>query len=155
MIEFTVNEDTPEQRSYQVGKLNAMQQFHVTRRLGPVLVVAGITVDMLRKGVKMELGGIVALAGPVMEVLSKMTDEETEYIIFTCLSVCKLRQGEGWAPLMSPDGKKLMFSNLELPEMVRVVCEVLKDNLGNFLPGLGVELTSQSSSGQGQQGATQ
>lgn len=150
MNELTLFEGTPEERTYQIGKLDAMKQFHLVRRLGPVLVIAGVSLDMIRSGMKVDMGDIVAMAGPVMEVMSRMPDDEAEYLVFLCLSVCKMKQGDKWAPLMSPDGKKLMFSNIEMPEMLRVVVEVLKDNLGNFLTGLRAELISQSSSGQDQ-----
>lgn len=149
-----MNELTLGDRVYRIGKLNAMQQFHLVRRLGPVLVVAGVTLDMLRKGMKIDLGDIVAMAGPVMDIMSKMPDDEAEYLVFLCLGCCQIKQGNAFAPMMTPDGKKLMFADIEMPEMLRVVIEVLKDNLGNFLKGLGDELTSQSSSGQGNPTAT-
>lgn len=154
MHELVLNEGTPEERTYQIDKLDAMKQFHLVRRLGPVLVVAGVTLDMLHRGMKIELGDIVAMAGPVMEIMSKMPDDEAEYLVFLCLGVVKIKQANGWAPMTTPDGKKLMFGNLEMPEMLRVVIEVLKDNLGNFLTGLRGELTSQSSSVPGQPATT-
>lgn len=150
-----VPEMTVDGRTYQIGKLNALQQFHLTRRLGPVLVVAGISLDMLRKGMKVDIGDLVAIAGPVMDIVSRMSDEDSEYIVFMCLGVCRMKQGDSWAPLLSPESKQLMFQNMEMPEMLRVALEVIKVNLGNFLTGLGDELTSQSSLGQGQQTSSQ
>jgi len=141
-------------RRYQIGRLNALQQLHLTRRLGPMLIVAGISIDMLRKGMKIDLDDMVAMAGPVMELLSKMPDAEVEKIVFTCLSVCKRLSGTAWAALTTPDGTQLMFADMDMPEMMRVVLEVIKDNLGNFLTELGGELTSPSSSGPSQPPAT-
>lgn len=121
---------------YQVEKLNALKQLHVARRLGPMLVVAGVTVDMVRDGMKLDLDDVVALVGPVMEILSRMPDDEVEYIIFACLGAAKRLQGDAWAPLMTSDGKQLMFADMDMPAMVRVVLEVIKENLGPFLKGL-------------------
>lgn len=129
---------------YQVGKLNALQQFHVTRRLGPTLLILGISMDMLRQGMKVELSDLVAHAGPVVEFLSKMSDEDSEYVIFTCLAVVKRKQGEAWADVLA-GGKQLMFADMDFAVMIRLVVAVLKENLGNFLKGLGDEQTSQSS----------
>jgi hypothetical protein len=130
---------------YRVGKLNALAQFHVTRRLGPMLVVAGISVDMLSKGMKVEMDDMVAMAGPVMQFLAKMSDEDTDYCIFKCLGVVQRLQGSSWAALVAADGKTLMFADLDMPVMIRLVLEVLKHNLGGFLEGLGDGLTSPSS----------
>lgn len=140
---------------YRVGKMSALEQFHVTRRLGPMLVVAGVSVEMLSRGMKAELDDLVAMAGPVMEILSRMSDEDTNYVILTCLKTAHRRQGDAWAPVLAKDGRTLMFADMDMPTMVRIVIEVLKLNLGNFLTGLGDGLPSPSSStGQGQPQAT-
>jgi hypothetical protein len=99
---------------------------------------------------KLDLGDMVAMTGPVMEMLSKMSDDEANYIIFTCLSACRRKQGEAWAPVMSPDGKRIMFADIEMPAMIRLSIETMKLNLGNFLTELSGGLTSTSSLAQGQ-----
>lgn len=135
-------------QTYQIGKLNAMTQFHLTRRLGPMLVVAGVSLDMLRNGMKVDINDIVAMAGPVMGILSKMEDEDVDYIVFTCLSCVKRKQvGDTWAPMSTKDSKGaplLMFEDVEMPEMIRIVLEVLRINLGNFLTGLFGDPSSKS-----------
>lgn len=149
-----VSELTVAGANYRVGRLSALDQFHVTRRLGPMLVVAGISVEMLSKGMKADLDDLVAMAGPVLDLLSKMSDEDTNYIILTCLKTATREQNKVWARVLAPDGKTLMFADMDMPTMIRVVMEVLKLNLGNFLMGLGDELPSQSSSNAGQQAAS-
>ena len=137
--------------NYRVGKLNCIAQFHVARRLGPMLVVAGISVEMLRKGWKMELDDMVAMAGPVMQFLAKMSDEDVDYCMYNCLAVVQRQQQGAWAPVIaSVEAKTFMFEDIDMPSMVRLVLEVLKANLGNFLEELGEELTSPSSSNASQ-----
>jgi hypothetical protein len=130
---------------YACGKLNALAQFHVVRRLGPMLVVAGISVEMLRTGMKVALDDMVSMAGPVMELLSKMSDKDVDYILFTCLAVVKRKQGDQWAPITVKDTNQLMFHDIDMPAMIRLVVEVLKENLAGFLTELGAEPTSPSS----------
>lgn len=141
--------------AYRAGKLNAIKQFHVVRRLGPMIIVAGVSVEMLSAGMKADLGDMVAMAGPVMDLLSRMSDEDVDYVLMTCLAAAERSSTAGqttvWSPVVSPDGKTMMFDDLDMPAMVRVVLEVLKFNMANFLEGLGDELTSQSSSTGGQQ----
>jgi hypothetical protein len=122
--------------TYECGKIPALAQFHVVRRLGPMLVVAGISVEMLRNGMKVELDDIVTMAGPVMELLAKMSDEDSEYIIFTCLAAVKRQQGTAFAPITAKDTKALMFMDIDMPVMLRLVIEVMKENLGGFLTEL-------------------
>jgi hypothetical protein len=118
---------------YQFGKLNALQQFHVVRRLGPALMVAGISVEMLRTGITVQAEDILAMAGPVIEVIGRMSDADSDYVIFTCLGVVKRKSGNGWADVAAPEVKQLMFQDIELPHMLQLVAEVLRVNLGNFL----------------------
>lgn len=122
---------------YRCGKIPALQQFHVVRRLGPALVVAGISVEMLRTGMKMDVDELASMVGPVMEVVSKMRDDDVEYIIFTCLRAVQRKQGDAWAEVVAPGTTAgLMFQDIELPQMIRLVMEVLKENLAGFSTGL-------------------
>jgi hypothetical protein len=140
---------------YRFGKLNAMQQFHVARRLGPALIVAGISVEMLSKGVLAAADDLVAMAGPVVSVISQMPDTEVNYVIHTCMSIVQRRQGDKWARVMTPDNTHFMFDDMDMPVMIKLVIEVLKANLANFLPGLAVGMQSQQNSAAGQpQGGT-
>ena len=129
---------------YECGKLNCLAQLHVTRRLGPMLVVAGISVEMLRSGMKIALDDLVQMAGPVMEMMSRMPEEDVDYIIFTCLNVVTRQSGTAFARVTTKE-RQIMFDDMDLIVLVRVVCEVLKENLGNFLTELGDEPTSPSS----------
>lgn len=121
---------------YQCGSLPAMQQFHVVRRLGPALVIAGVSVEMLRKGVTLSSEEIVGVAGPVIMAIGQMKDEDADYVIYTCLGVVKRQSGNAWAPVAANDSGakgRLMFEDIDLVMMLRLVGEVLMVNLGNFL----------------------
>lgn len=126
--------------TYRLGKkLSAMEQFHVTRRLGPALIICGVTVKMMMEGMEVTLTDWLGVAGPVMEVVSKMSDADVEYVIFTCLRACERAQGtSGWAPVVAPDGKQLMFADMDQMEMIRLTVEVLRSNLENFAKGMTV-----------------
>jgi hypothetical protein len=131
MNNMVVSEFEVDGKKYQVGRMDAMKQFHVARRLGPALVIAGVSIEMARKG--LDGADALAMAGPVMTTISKMADEDVDYVLFTCLGVVKRQEGDKWAPVLTQDGKTLMFSDLELPQMLRIVIGVLEANLANFL----------------------
>lgn len=158
------------ERAYRVGRLAPMKQFHVARRLAPLLQAlvqeAGSSLDDLA-----QLGGVGPVADPetasqgesrsesagseagseappaastakelmryiqpVLERLSEMSDEETEYVIMTCLRVCQRQQDQGWAPVLSPRGD-IMFHDLGALEMLNLTREVIQLNLSDFFPG--------------------
>lgn len=117
---------------YRVGKLDAMKQFHVSRRLGPLLATMGISLSVLGKGAEeFDLNEFLPLLEPITKMMAEMSDEDADYIIFTCLSVVTRLQGGRPAPVSS--GRQLMFHDIEMPTLLRLTVEVLKGNLANFL----------------------
>lgn len=137
---MAVEELTLANHSYRIGvrKLNAMEQFHVTRKLGPALVIAGVTFKALMEGVKVSIEDWVAIAGPVMDVISRMSNEDVEYIIFTCLKAAERLSGGNYAPVLAADGRQLMFADMDQGELLQLTLAVLRDNLENFFKGMNV-----------------
>lgn len=122
--------------TYRIGKLDALRQFHVVRRLAPIFAALGLTVEKLRETVPKPdsdagAGGVLMeLAGPVVDILAKMSDEDTEYILRTCLSVVRRQEGERWAPVQT--GVTLQYQDITMETMVRLAVEVIKENLSGF-----------------------
>jgi hypothetical protein len=132
--------------TYRIGErpLSAMEQFHVTRRLGPALVVAGVTFKMILEGKNISMDDLVNVAGPVMQVVSHMSDEDVEYVIMKCLRTVDRQSGGAWAPITTPDGKQFMFADMDQAVMVRLTIEVLQANLANFAKGMNDDGNSPS-----------
>lgn len=110
--------------SYRLGKLDAMSQFHVTRRLGGVLAA-------IRSG--SEGGDILAI---LMQAIGELSDADTEYVIGKCLSGCMRRQegDAGWAPVFRHG--QMMFADIAMPDMLRLTWATLQANLSDFFTGL-------------------
>lgn len=128
MTEFDYNGST-----YRIGKLDAFKQFHVARRLAPVLASLGLGVERLK-----EMGGsFEELLGPISEVVSKMPEVDVDYILHACLHVTQRKQGDKWARVWAQGGG-LLFQDMDMQAMLRITVEVVKGNLGGFfamLPG--------------------
>ncbi|WP_144156557.1 phage tail assembly chaperone [Paraburkholderia sp. BCC1885] len=117
-------------QSYRIGKMPAREQFHVVRRLGPAIM------GFLASGVK---GGSVAGAiGPIIDHLSKMSDEDSDYVLDHCLSVVHRAQGNDWVKVRAPNGA-LMFNDIELPQLINLTRAVLTENLRGFFPAAAPE----------------
>lgn len=121
---------------YQTGKLNPFQQLHVSRRLAPILMSMGAAASVLLKtedkGKFME--AVVSCLGPLAEAFASMPEEDVNYVLTLCLSVCTRAEGPGWQKVMPSPGH-FQYADIDLAVMVQLVFAVVKDNLGNFTLG--------------------
>jgi hypothetical protein len=72
------------------------------------------------------------------EILAKMPDDDVEYVLNTCLSVVYRDEGTGFQRIQVQAGV-MMFSDIDLSVMIKLVISVIKENLGNFFSALPVE----------------
>lgn len=117
---------------YQIGQLDAMKQFHVSRRIAPIQVAMGVSISELLGSGKNDDEAMLGATSEVMKLIAKMSDEETEYVLATCLEVVKRKEGEGWAKVYV--SKRFMYP-IPMQDMVRLAIEVMKENLSGFFSG--------------------
>lgn len=111
---------------YRIGRMDARKQFHVARRLSPLLAGMG--------GLGDKSAGFAAALAPLTEALSSMSDEDVDYVLDACLGVCHRLQQDGRpAPVMTRSG--LMFDDIDMAQMIQLAVKVIKENLGGFFPG--------------------
>jgi len=133
MIEFDLNGQL-----YRMGKLDAMRQFHLSRRIAPIIpTLIPVFVKLSKEGgLNQDLGGFAELLGPFADGLATMSDEVGEYIISTCLSVVQRGNGQTWAPVWSAQAKACMFDDVDLSAIMQIVMKVIQENLGPFIGGI-------------------
>lgn len=119
--------------SYQLGKIDARSQFHIVRRLAPILGEIG---PALQGG----KDGFTALP-LIAEAISKLSDVDADYCIFGLLKTVKRKQqgGLGWGPVAT-DGT-LMYSDITMKIMLKLAWESLSFNMSGFFAGLPSALT--------------
>lgn len=125
-------------KKFKLGKLDAFRQFHIVRRIGPLLaemmpVVAGIAkakVERMSEAEKLE--EFAKIAGPVMQGLSKLSDADADYVLYRLLSVVEVHQEQfnSWAKIATDSG--LMIQDLELPILLQAAGRSLIFNLSGF-----------------------
>lgn len=120
---------------YQLGRLDAMKQFHVSRRLVPVLASFSELGEAFKAKDGDESMNIAALL-PLGEAIAKLSDADAEYIIKTCLGVVKRldKTSDRYTALMVRD--QFAYQDLSMVEMVRLTGEVVMENMGDFFSGL-------------------
>lgn len=120
--------------NYRASKLSVFDQLKVSRKLLPVL--AGMLGDFQSIKTATQGGDVykaLETALPkIADSLAEMSEEDTNAIIFPCLSVVARQNGKVWAPVMSQN--ELMFDDIDLMSMLQIVGRVVGDSLGNFLP---------------------
>jgi hypothetical protein len=124
-MEFEIKSQT-----YRAGKLSAFQQFHVSRRLAPLLASLGGSLDEMR-------ADPLSLFAPIAQGIASLPDADADFVLNTCLGTVQRAQGQAWARVMAPGGG-LMFEDIGMPEMLQIVGRVLMENFADFfadLPG--------------------
>lgn len=154
MVEFEIDG-----RQFKFDKLPAIQQFHVSRKISPLIppllpVFAQFkkeqaALDQAETGQREDAGDgappeesnlaldkIGPLLQPFADGLAEMTDESSEYVFNACLSVVRYKHGDNWIPLWSASGKVVMVAELNDPSLLlRLVVRVIQDSLAPFIAG--------------------
>ena len=132
--------------AYRINSMSAMTQFHVMRKLGPVLpgivpVLAQAAAALPQAdsqeadGAMATVDGVAAIAmaaQPLLDGLASMADADAEYVINHCLSAVMRRDagGKSWSAV-SRDGVT-MFDDIDLMTSMQIVWAVLRENYTSF-----------------------
>jgi hypothetical protein len=128
---------------FKLGKLNAYQQFHVVRRVGPLLsdlFPALSKVKDLKDLDKMsdeeKFKAFSDLLSPVAQGFSKLSDVDADYCLNTLLSSVEVNQAQfgTWARVATKD--QIMIQDIELPVLLQVAGRALMFNLKGFFDTL-------------------
>lgn len=143
MAEFTVGD-----KQYRSGKLNAFEQFHIARKIAPILSKMGETKKDKDANASPGQADLAGLLSPMLDALAEMPEEDCNYVLYRCLGVVQRHQGGSmWAPVWNPSAKRLQFEDIDMQVMIQITMNVLGDNLGNFLntpvPALGEQASPE------------
>lgn len=143
MVEIELNG-----QAYRIGTLNAMTQFHVSRRLAPMIpsvlpLLASVRDGAYTRAMEGDAADLAKSAEPLAQALSQMSDDNANFIIKTCLSVVRRKQDDGWRPVQNQEGA-LMFDDIDLVTMMQLAFRVIRESLGGFMQGLAISATTAS-----------
>lgn len=138
-------------QKYRSGKMPARTQFHVMRRMAPILpaMQASIKVGIAMKAaqdagepITAEMKERVATAGlEFIGAIGTLSDEAANYILDNCLSVVQVQQADytKWSNLRGSGGA--MF-DLDMMTELEIVKEVVQDNYAPFFQGVVARLSA-------------
>ncbi|MGM1003054.1 hypothetical protein GPS59_12810 [Acinetobacter haemolyticus] len=136
---------------YSIGRLNAVDQFHVSRKIAPIVpklmpIIAEVAKGDLAKAIESiegdesgDLSDLQPLAdalSPLMDAIAQMPEDDVNYIIFKCLSVSK----RGGAAVCR--NNTIMFDDIDMTQLLPLVIATIRINLGNFIQGLLMKASS-------------
>ncbi|HET6804876.1 MAG TPA: hypothetical protein VFH59_05465 [Frateuria sp.] len=120
MSEFEING-----QQYRAAKLDAFKQFHVSRRLAPVLSgLAGTVED--------GAADFSAFLQPIAEAVARMSDADCDFILDACLASVQRQQGTSWSFIYAGAKQALMFDDIDMAVMLQIAAKVIQENLGGF-----------------------
>lgn len=124
-------------RKFKLNKMDAFKQFHIVRRIGPILadlLPALKDIKKVSEGENSEsdkLDQFARIATPLMTGLSKLSDEDSNKVLFGLLSSVEVQQGMGnWAKISTDTA--LMMNDLELPVLLQAAGKAFMFNLSGF-----------------------
>lgn len=128
--------------NFQINKLDALSQFHVARRMAPLLTEvgplvkvfkeSGLSADDLRQG---NVGGLLAAIQPITSALAALPDTEANAILFGLLSSVEMEQSVGGFARVC-QGNQLMFANLPMPTLLQLAGRAAIHNFADFFSAL-------------------
>jgi hypothetical protein len=142
-------------KNYTIGRLNALDQLHVSRKIAPIIpslipIISEVAKGGLSKVIESmesgddvelenidlkELDGLSGALSPLMDVIAGMSEGDTNLVIHKCLSVV-IRDG---AVLCR---ESIMFDDLDMMQILPLVVAVIRKNLGNFIQDLLMKASS-------------
>lgn len=126
-------------RKFKLCKIDAFKQFHIVRRIGPIMseLLPAVASMAKQKGARklsdaesLEQAGKVF--APIMNGLSKLSDEDADRVLFGLLSSVEVQQSAGnWAKVSTDS--MLMMQDMDLPTLVQAAGKAFMYNLGSFI----------------------
>ncbi len=120
--------------TYKIATIDARSQFHIARRLAPIL---GRIAPLANLGGEAVLPALASAVG-------ELSDEDADYVLFGALKHVsrKQEQGLGWGPVAT--GNNIMYSDINMMGMLKLAWEALSFNMAGFFSALPSGLTGES-----------
>ncbi len=126
-------------KKFKLNKIDAFKQFHIVRRLAPILAdlipamknMAATAKNMASASESEKFEAFAEIATPLLNGLSKLSDTDANLVLHGLLaSVGMSQQPAGWAKISN--GEMLMFADMELPILLQLAGRAFSFNMSAF-----------------------
>lgn len=141
-----MNDFTIGSREFKCLKIDAFEQFHIVRRIGPILADL---LPSLKKAAnfgktdnsemtqEQQLEQIGTFAAPILTGLSKLSDADSEYVLYGLLKAVEVKQSAGnWARVAQGTPPMLMMQDLDFPVLMQIAARAFGHNMSSFFSAL-------------------
>lgn len=124
-------------KKFKLLKIDAFKQFHIARRVAPILgdlLPAFKDIQKVQKGELSEsekLEEFAKILTPLLNGLAKLSDEDSNKVLFGLLASVEVQQDSGnWARVSNDT--MVMMQDLELPILLQLAGKAFAFNLTGF-----------------------
>ena len=138
--------------SYRAGRIDAIKQLHVVRRLSPLVgALQGPDLDAITMAppppgedaanspeVRQRDDALAGLLSRLTGAVASLSDADTEYVLAVCLGVVERQEanGLGWSRVWNQAARRPQYDDINLVTMMQLVGRVLMANVGDFTSAL-------------------
>lgn len=118
--------------NFKLNKINALKQFHIVRRIAPIMAEL---IPLASKFAKLKPEEMqeeqLAAITPIMNGLARLPDVDANLVLMGLLNSVEMQQSTGnWAKIAMDD--RLMFENLDLPILLQAAGRAFMYNMTGF-----------------------
>ena len=125
-----------EGQKYEIGKMSAEVQFHVFRRVMPLIrpIMISLRAQGLQEGSSITGKVKAEILTSIADDLAEIPDERLNYVIDNCMNVVSRVVGDQKLPL-KVHGQR-MFQDMDMLQLLMIMWAVLMETFGPFLTAL-------------------
>lgn len=134
-------------KKFKLNKLNALKQFHIARRVTPILAdllpyLKDFKLALTVTSESEKLEQFAKIATPFMNGISKLSNADSELVLIGLLSCVEVQQSSGnWARIANDE--MIMIQDLDLPVLLQAAGRGFIYNMKGFFDGLPAQLEAR------------
>lgn len=123
-------------RKFKLGKMNTFKQFHIVRRISPILadMLPAIKDLQIKSGKAETFEETAKILAPILTGFSKLSDADSEFVLYGLLSSVEAQINGAWAKVATDS--MLMIQDMELPTLLQIAGRAFIHNLTGFFAAL-------------------
>lgn len=123
----------PDGHTYQIVTINAMEQWTIAKRFLSYVGKEREAWEQKEKSAG-RVPDIDNYKGSSLEgVLSGMSDEDSQTVIYTALKAVKRQEAQGgWSKVLTEGTNRLQFSDMKMEALIALTFAVMRDNIDSF-----------------------
>lgn len=132
-------------KTFRLNKIDAFKQFHIVRRISPLLADLLPAMSEIQKMNKKGEGEVseaqkfdefAKIVTPLMNGLAKLSDEDSNRVLFGLLASVEVQVSAAGGYAKVANDSMLMYQDLELPALLQIAGRAFMYNLSSFFGAL-------------------